>query len=615
MLQLIPVPKKVSTTAKKIFLRDFENIFLPENISSSLLTLLVTFADEWEKITSQRLRFVRSKVEGKSVKLLLTKADKERLSYKITSSNEEIILSSSTEKGLFYAIQTMRQLLRTEGIFMPELSIEDFPDYAARGFYHDCTRGKIPTLETLFALADKLAYYKIGEMQLYMEHTFAFARHSDIWSGADPITAEEIIRLDTYCKERHIELVPSLSTFGHFYMGLRSRRNSHLNELDVEGFLLPFSFHDRMAHYTLNASDPGSLKLIDDMLSEFLMLFSSSKVNICCDETYDLGKGKNAAKVKKLGSTERLYVDYLKKLISLVKKYGKRVMFWGDIIAHAPELIRELPSDTIPLEWDYGPAAKAHDTSVMQKSGLDFYICPGVSGWNTFLNRIGISSSNICNYAEKGLKYGAKGLLNTDWGDYGHVNMLGCSFFGLALGAGCAWNTKATAGDIAAFDKAFSLIELGDRSGTLIKEWRNADAALLFDYGGLQRVFDPALIHAQDERLESYRKNVPEGKLKKGIAAMEKARANFIAAMPYAKPLDEYTLEELLFGLDGNILVHKILGAILRYKGYDRRSIADEVRLFEVRFSKLWHRRNKPSEYYRNKDVLMKITEALDAPL
>ncbi len=61
-----------------------------------------------------------------------------------------------------------------------------------------------------------------------------------------------------------------------------------------------------MAHYTLNASDPDSIRLVEDMLAEFLPLFSSEYFNICCNETFDLGKGKNAAKVAKLGSTEKL---------------------------------------------------------------------------------------------------------------------------------------------------------------------------------------------------------------------------------------------------------------------------------------------------------------------
>ena len=48
-----------------------------------------------------------------------------------------------------------------------------------------------------------------------------------------------------------------------------------------------------MAHYTLDASAPESLEFVRQMIDEFIPLFTSNKFNICCDETFDLGKGKN----------------------------------------------------------------------------------------------------------------------------------------------------------------------------------------------------------------------------------------------------------------------------------------------------------------------------------
>ena len=47
-----------------------------------------------------------------------------------------------------------------------------------------------------------------------------------------PITPEEILELDAYCKERHIELAPSISTFGHLYKMLGCKQPNHLCELD-----------------------------------------------------------------------------------------------------------------------------------------------------------------------------------------------------------------------------------------------------------------------------------------------------------------------------------------------------------------------------------------------
>ena len=545
MLNLIPMPKKIKTSGGKVSLAGFENLNLPDNISPALLDLAVLLADELEAAAGNRIRFTRSPVAGPSIRLVRNGSEANSESYQLTVAQKEIKITAKSETGLFYGLQTLRQLIRTEGTELPGVKIDDAPDYPARGFYHDCTRGKVPTLETLFKLADKLAYYKMNQLQLYIEHTFAFARHSDMWSGADPLTAEEIIRLDHYCRERHIDLVPSLSTFGHFYMGLRSQRKKHLNELDVDAPALPFSFHDRMAHYTLNASDPDSIRLVEDMLAEFLPLFSSSYFNICCDETFDLGRGKNAAKVAKLGSAEKLYVDFLLKIIAAVKKYGKQVMFWGDIIAKAPELIKKLPTDTIPLEWDYSAAATNRDTKIMQKSGLKFYVCPGVSGWNTFLNQINSASQNIVNYAARGLKFGAAGLLNTDWGDYGHVNLLGCSYHGLALGAAAAWNSKA-AMDTDSFDRAFSAVEFGDLSSRIIKAWRAVNAAAIFSYGQLSRLFDPGIQAEWKEQISTDLRKNKLSALKKYLKTAGEAEKQILETLRQCDFLDPLASEEIL---------------------------------------------------------------------
>ncbi len=616
MLHLIPQPQKVQQNAGVLALDSLENVRLPENVSSDMLGHVTTLADELENLSGKRLRFCASGVAGKAIELKRIRGDQNAQSYSLCITPDGIQARSSGGAGLFYAVQTLRQLIRDGGTVLPCMDIADKPDFPVRGFYHDCARGKIPSLKTLFALADKLAYYKINQMQLYIEHTFAFARHSDMWAGADPLTAEEILHLDAYCRARHVELVPSLSTFGHFYIGLRSKRKEHLNELDVRSLLgscaseLPFSFCARMDHYTLNASDPGSLKLIEDMLDEFLPLFSSKYCNICCDETFDLGHGKNRQLVQKLGSRTKLYTSFLKKIIQAVNRRGRIAMFWNDIIIEEPALAKELPPDTIQLEWDYTPDASLRDSRLTQAGGLPLYICPGCSGWNTFLNNIHVASQNIINYAKKGRKFKAGGLLNTDWGDFGHINLLGNSFHGMALGAACGWNTGASA-DRAAFDEAFSILELGDRTGNILKAWQTVSEKRLTDYRPIEFFVDPNP-ELDPQRPYNMTKNITPEQFAETLDVYARSEADMMAAMVRARPLDGLVLKEILAGIRGDKLLHLILAAILGYPGYDPRKIADELRAFETQFTELWHLRNKPSEYYRIRTVLSALANKLD---
>ena len=72
------------------------------------------------------------------------------------------------------------------------LHIEDAPAIVNRGYYFDCTRGRIPKLSWLKQLADRMAYYKLNQLQLYVEHSYLFRGMTELWRDDTPLTAEEI---------------------------------------------------------------------------------------------------------------------------------------------------------------------------------------------------------------------------------------------------------------------------------------------------------------------------------------------------------------------------------------------------------------------------------------
>ncbi|MBQ7091007.1 MAG: beta-N-acetylhexosaminidase, partial [Clostridia bacterium] len=98
--------------------------------------------------------------------------------YTLTVSEDAVSIEAEGAAGAFYGIQTLRQLLKAEAV--PCLTIEDQPDFAHRGFYHDMTRGKVATVATLKKLIDEMSYYKMNSLQLYVEHTFEFEECKDL---------------------------------------------------------------------------------------------------------------------------------------------------------------------------------------------------------------------------------------------------------------------------------------------------------------------------------------------------------------------------------------------------------------------------------------------------
>lgn len=380
--------------------------------------------------------------------------------------------------GLLYGVQTLCQMVEQQGALLPVVRVRDYPQISRRGYYLDQTRGRVLKLAELKRIADRLCRYKLNEFQLYVEHTYLFRDLSEMWRDTSPLTAEEILELDDYCAERHIDLVPSLASFGHLYMLLSTRSHEDLCEL-WDASSQPFSFVDRMRHHTVNVSDERTLPLIQKMLEEYMSLFRSDRFNLCADETFDLGKGKSAALAAEKG-IHRIYVDYLKELCDFVVQRGKKPMFWGDVICGEPLLARELPRETICLTWGYAPDQREEESRRMAEAGIRQYLCPGVSGWNQWMNQIGDSYRNItrmCGYARK---YRAEGVLNTDWGDFGHINHPAHSVVGMIYGAAFSWNGEEIPGD--EINRQISMLEYRDGSGRIAGLMEELAACCVFGW-------------------------------------------------------------------------------------------------------------------------------------
>ncbi len=282
-----------------------------------------------------------------------------------------------------------------------------------------------------------MAEWKINHLQLYIEHTFAYAGHEEVWRDASPMTGPEIRQLDEFCKARFIELVPNQNSFGHMERWLRHPRYLPLAEAP-DGADTPWGFR-WTGPFSLCPTDPRSLELLGDLYSQLLPNFSSGLFNVGCDETFDIGQGRSAEECRKRG-VHQVYLDFLCRVRELAARNGRRMMFWGDIILHEPALIERLPKDAIALNWGY-EADHPFDADARRfsDSGLEFYVCPGTSGWCSIAGRTDNMLANQRAAAEAGLTHNASGYLNTDWGDYGHLQYLPMSYAGLAAGAAMSW--------------------------------------------------------------------------------------------------------------------------------------------------------------------------------
>ncbi len=360
--------------------------------------------------------------------------------YELDITPEGIEIAAPSPHGIFNAVATLAQIIAQSGKKLPALHITDHPDFPNRGIMLDISRDKVPTQETLFELIDLLASWKINQLQLYTEHTFTYRNHREVWEHASPLTEHEILELDAFCRARFVELVPNQNSFGHMHRWLKHERYRELAECP-DGYDPPKWWGTQP--FSLDPTDPRSLELLRELYDELLPNFSSRQFNVGCDETFDLGECRNRADAQAHG-VGRLYLDFLKKIYHEVKARGHTMQFWGDIIMNHPELVSELPPDVIAMEWGYEANHPFdRDCEKFARAGIPFYVCPGTSSWNSILGRTDNALANIRSAAENGLKHGAIGLLNTDWGDNGHLQYLPVSYLGFAYGAGVSWCLKS----------------------------------------------------------------------------------------------------------------------------------------------------------------------------
>jgi len=354
--------------------------------------------------------------------------------YRLSISKTGIRLATHDVRGAAHGLRTLGQIVQQSPAGkLPCVKIDDWPDFPDRGVYYDVARGRVPTLESFKEQIDLLAAAKINQLQYYIEHTFRYRRHPDIGRGAGPLTADDILELDAYARRRHVELVPSLSSFGHLASVLHHPKYQHLAEMAAGG-----------NYWSLSPALEETYTFLEELYAEFLPCFSSKRFNVCCDEVWDLGQGQSAKLAGKIGKG-RLYLSHIVRLRDLAAAHGKKIMIWGDIVRNYPELIGDIPKDITLLDWGYDRQMDWGRVKDFTATGLETYVCPSVNGYGCLFPRLWESAANIVGWAKAGKASGAVGVLNTDWGDGGHFNFTECAYPGYLFGAEQSWNVGADA--------------------------------------------------------------------------------------------------------------------------------------------------------------------------
>ncbi len=362
-------------------------------------------------------------------------------SYALKISPAGIELQARDAVGVIYGAQTLRQIHAQNPDALPCLEILDGPDLPVRGFMLDVSRCKVPTQAELLALIRALGQLRVNQLQLYVEHTFAFPGHEDAWQDASPLTPAEIRELDAACAALGIELVPNLNTFGHMERWLRYPRYRALAECP-QGWIHPLTGQFKEFPGTLKPDDV-SLAFVASLLDDYLPCFRSRQVNIGGDEPWELGQGFSQEAVAMRGK-HRVYLDHLHKLCALATERGHTPQFWGDILLEDLALAQDAPQDALPVVWGYD-AGHPFQTQCgrLQELGRAYLVAPGTSAWQSFTGRLDNALTNQAEAIGAARQHGARGVLVTTWGDNGTHQPWPTAWLPMAAGLAQAWSFTA----------------------------------------------------------------------------------------------------------------------------------------------------------------------------
>jgi hexosaminidase len=281
--------------------------------------------------------------------------------YELTVTPYNVRILAVKAAGLFYGVQTLRQLLPPEieshagaknPIVIPCLDIQDQPRYSWRGLMLDCSRTFLP-ISYLRSTIDRMALYKLNvlhlhltddqgwrlEIKKYPELTTVGAHYAARYGGAGGFyTQQEMRDLITYAGERNITIVPEIEMPGHSTEVLATYPELACDLTESRKFEV-HPFWEGVVELTqpLCAGNDKLYAMYQDILGEVIDLFPSPYIHVGGDEVpKDAWKKcprcQARIKAEELKDEEQLQGYFMRRMEKIVEAKWRRLIGWDEIL-------------------------------------------------------------------------------------------------------------------------------------------------------------------------------------------------------------------------------------------------------------------------------------------
>jgi hexosaminidase len=374
---IIPQPVSVMETGHFFKLNNESTIFSPDIKVSPVVSVFSEQVKDY--ISLKKIDNNTSDIE------IIIAAGKNPEAYSLNVKKGKIIITASTLNGIFYGLQSLRQLIiysekKDNKLLIPCCSIDDAPDFSWRGLMLDESRHFFG-IEKVKQLLDMMALHKLNIFHWHLTDVPGWrieikkyprlatiggkGNHNDPEAPVKYYTQDQIKEIVRYAENRFIQIVPEIDMPGH-----AGASNRAYPEFSGGG-------SERYPEFTFHPGKEGTYSYLTDILREVTELFPSPYVHLGGDEV-SFGNQKWSsdplvkALMKKHDLTDSKAVEryFVRRMSDSIKSLNRTTIGWDEIIDSKIN-----PQDAIVMWW-------RHDKPELLKIALEnqykVVLCPRI---------------------------------------------------------------------------------------------------------------------------------------------------------------------------------------------------------------------------------------------
>lgn len=311
--------------------------------------------------------------EGQAIRLSIRPDGLEAEGYEMDVSADGVSIVGGSAAGLFFGVQTLRQLLppRVEytaalpvPLEIPAVRIADAPRFEWRGMMLDVARHFF-AVEDVERVIDLMALYKLNRLHLHLSDdqgwrieipgrpalTEVGGRGQVGGKGGGFYTVEDYEHIVRYAAERFITIVPEIDLPGHTNAALVS-----IPELNCDG-VAPEPFTGIAVGFSSVCVDrEETYAFVDDVVRELASRTPGDEIHLGGDEVHELPADD--------------YERFMERAQAIVARHGKRLVAW-DEAAHA-----DLEPGAVIQSWRPLSEATAQSVARAVEAGASVILSP-----------------------------------------------------------------------------------------------------------------------------------------------------------------------------------------------------------------------------------------------